>query len=263
MLQSPEAEARNPGLGQVQNIAVNVVDAVCSTVSRPIELILRPWHGTRYFSLPIVFLSTTLMIFLPVLSVVTEEVQQVLPFTHYHAPIGLFGIGSLSKLYFLLSFIHQIRLWRLMVHMEKEKVSTFEGPPLFFFQLLPRSSSLWITRIVLEPAVVLIAATILGRLFIFQSGLTHYLQISALMLAMKQLIEWSRAWEYLRILMDSLNLAPIIASLVENRATQEDLAQAHLASFPSNISPGMRRSAAEHYARFIVVDIPQKPNPER
>jgi hypothetical protein len=146
--------------------------------------------------------------------------------------------------------------------MEKEKVSTFEGSPLFFFQLLPRSSSFWITRIVLEPAVVLIAATILGRLFIFQSGLTHYLQISALMLAMKQLIEWNRAWEYLRILMDSLNLAPIIASLVENRVTQEDLAKAHLASFPSNISPEMRRSAAEHYARVIVVDIPQRPQSE-
>jgi hypothetical protein len=131
-----------------------------------------------------------------------------LPFTHYRAPIGLFGIGSMSKLYFILSFIHGIRLWRLVVQMEKEKVSTFEGPPLFFFQLLPKSSSFWFTRIVLEPFFVFIAATILGRLFIFQYGLTHYLQIAALMLAMKQLIEWNRAWEYLRILMDSLNLAP-------------------------------------------------------
>jgi len=43
---------------------------------------------------------------------------------------------------------------------------------LVFFQLLPKSSSFWFTRIVLEPAVVLIAATVLGRLFIFQSGLT-------------------------------------------------------------------------------------------
>ena len=146
MLQSPAAEARNPNLEQVQNIAVNVVDAVCSVVSRPIELILRPLHGTRYFALPIVFLSTMLMIFMPAFSAVTQEIQQMLPFTHYRVPIGLFGIGSLSKLYFLLSFIHGIRLWRLMVHMEKEKVSTFEGPPLFFFQLLPKSSSFWATR---------------------------------------------------------------------------------------------------------------------
>ena len=50
----------------------------------------------------------------------------------------------------------------------------------------------------------MIAATILGRLFIFQAGLTHYQQIAALMLAMKQLIEGHRAWEYLRALMDSV-----------------------------------------------------------
>jgi len=61
-----------------------------------------------------------LMLFLPALSVVTEEVQQMLPFTQFHKPPGLFGIGSLSKLYFLLSFIHGVRLWRLMVYMEKE-----------------------------------------------------------------------------------------------------------------------------------------------
>ena len=193
MLQSPAAEARNPGIEQAQNIGINVVYTICSAFSRPVELFLRLQFGTRYFSLTTVFLSTMLMIILPVMSVVTEEVQQILPFTHHRAPIGLFGIGSMSKLYFLLSFIHGIRLWRLMVHMEKEKISTFEGPPLFFFQLLPKSSSFWFTRIVLEPAVVLIAATVLGRLFIFQAALMHYLQIAALMLAMKQLIEWHRA----------------------------------------------------------------------
>jgi hypothetical protein len=263
MLQSPAAESRNPGIDQVQNIGVKVVHLVCSIFSILPEMILRPFYGTRYFPTPVVFLSTMLMILMPAFSAVTEDVQQILPFTHYRAPIGLFGIGSLSKLYFILSFIHGIRLWRLMVHMEKETISTFEGPPLIFFQLLPKSSEFWLTRIIFEPAAVLIVATVLGRLFIFQPGLTHFLQIAALMLAMKQLIEWHRAWEYLRGLMDSVNLAPIIASLVENRATQEDLAQAHLASFPSNISPEMRRSAAEHFARVIVVDIPQKPRPER
>jgi hypothetical protein len=247
MLGSPVS--RNTNIDGFQNTAVNVVDAVCSTVARPIELILRPTHGTRYFTVPVVFLSTMLMIFLPALSAVTEDLEHMLPFTNFHAAVGLFGIGSLSKLYFFLSFVHGIRLWRLMIYMEKEKISTFEGPPLFFFHLLPKSNSFWFTRIVLEPAAVLIAATVLGRLFIFQSGLTTYLQIGALMLSMKELIEFHRAWEYLRQVMDSGNLAPIIASMVENRATQEDLAKAHLASFPANTSPDMRRWVVGHFAR--------------
>jgi hypothetical protein len=247
MLQTQEPG--NTNLDQFENVAVNVVDAICSAVSRPIELVLRPWHGTRYFPVSVVFLSTMLMLFLPAFSAVTEGVEQMLPFTHYRAPVGLFGIGSLSKLYFVLSFIHGIRLWRRMICMDKERISTFEGPPFFFFQLLPKSSSFWFTRIVLEPAVVLTAATVLGRLFIFQSGLTTYLQVGAVMLAMKQLIAWHRAWEYLRQLMDMWNIAPIIAAMIENRATQEDLAKVHLASLPMNLSPDIRRAAFAHFVR--------------
>lgn len=263
MLNGPPNESGNTNIDQFQNVAVNVVDAICSAMSMPLVIVLRPQFGTRFFPIPIFFLSAMLMLFLPAFSAITEEVQQILPFTHFRPPIGLFGIGSLSKVYFLLSFVHGIRLWHLKIHMDKEKVSTFEGPPLFFFQLLPNSSSFWFTRIVLEPSVVLIAATILGRLFIFQVGLTRYLQIAALMLAMKELIEWNRAWEYLRQLMDAWNLAPIIGRMVENRATQEDLAKAHLASFPNNASPEMRRSAVWHFAKVMGVEIPQETRSER
>src|SRR6202034_4038128 len=94
-------------------------------------------------------------------------------------PAGLFGVGSLSKLYFLLSFVHGFRLWRRILDMSREERSTYEGPPLPFFALLPKSDSFWFSRIVLEPVFVLVTATVLGRIFIFQSGLTLYLQIAA------------------------------------------------------------------------------------
>jgi hypothetical protein len=58
-------EPGNSNLDQCENVAVNVVDAICSAASRPIEPVLRPWHGTRYFPVSVVFLSTMLMLFLP------------------------------------------------------------------------------------------------------------------------------------------------------------------------------------------------------
>jgi hypothetical protein len=136
-------------IDQLQNLAINAVEGVCGIACRPVEMILRPWHGTRYFPVPVIFLSTMLMIFLPLMSAMATGITQMLPFAGFQPPIGLFGIGSFSKLYFVLSFIHGIRLWRLMLHMEKEAHSEYEGPPLFFLQLLPGSGSFWKTRILL------------------------------------------------------------------------------------------------------------------
>jgi hypothetical protein len=50
---------------------------------------------------------------------------------------------------------------------------------------MPKAGSFWFTRIVLEPAFVLITATVMSRIFIFQSGLVTYLDVAALALAMK------------------------------------------------------------------------------
>ena len=99
MLQSPAAEARNPGIEQTQNLGINVVYTICSAFSRPVEFFLRLQFGTRYFSLTTVFFSTMLMI------ITAGDVRghgrssasaSVHPFTK--PPIGLFSIGSLSKL---------------------------------------------------------------------------------------------------------------------------------------------------------------------
>jgi hypothetical protein len=73
--------------------------------------------------------------------------------------------------------------------------------------------------------------------------------MAALMLVMKNFISWYRAWEYIRKLMDLRYAGPIIAKLVENKATEDDLASVHLASFPKNISPEMRQAAGAYIAR--------------
>ena len=146
--------------------------------------------------------------------------------------------------------------------MEKEKISTFEGPPLFFFQLLPKSSQFLGNpyMILLEPLLFLIGATVLGRLFIFQPGLTHYLQIAALMLAMKQMIEWHRAMGMSAWLMDSR----------EPRAHHRQPGRESCDAGGSCAGASCKLSPATHLAgnaplrsrsisrRSVVVDIPQE-----
>jgi hypothetical protein len=108
-----------------------------------------------------------------------------------------------------------------------------------------------VTRIILEPAFVLVTAIILERTFVVQSGLATYLEVAALMLAMQNFIAWYRVWEHLRRLMDLRFAAPIIARLVDNSATEDELSTVHLASFPNNLSPDIRQAAVSHIARVF------------
>ena len=59
---------------------------------------------------------------LPVFSAFTTSITQMIPFTHFRRPVGLFGIGSLTgSRTLLLSVIHSVRLYRRMLHMELEE----------------------------------------------------------------------------------------------------------------------------------------------
>jgi hypothetical protein len=238
----------------LQDTALNIVENVCGIFSRPVDIIIRPWHGTRYFSIVVIFLSSGMMIFLPVFATLATVAFSMVPFARIQMPMGLFDIGSLAKLYFLLSLIHGVRLYRRMINMSLETNSMFEGPPLPFFPLFPKGNNFWFTRIVLEPVFVLFTAMVLGHMYIFSSGLVLYLQLAALALAMKNFIGWYRAWEYIRNLMDMRFAGPIIAKLAENQATEEDLASVHLASFPKDLPPDFRKAAVSHIARAFSPD---------
>jgi hypothetical protein len=240
-------------IDQLENIALNLVGSICSIGSRPIDMILRPFSGSRYYSTSTVFFSTALMMALPAGAALASGIAHMIPGAQ-SAPPALFDIVSFSKLYFLLSLIHGVRTWRRMINMETEMHSEFEGPPLPFFRLLPKSESFWFTRIALEPAVVFLAATLLGRIFVLSSGLTTYLQAASFMLAMKQYIEWYKSWLFLRITIDAKVAGPIIARMLENTATPEDMAKIHLASFPDNLSPDIKQAALSHIARVISED---------
>jgi hypothetical protein len=249
MLPNDKAQTGALDLNQMHNTALNLVAAVCGIVSRPVDVILRPWHGTRAYPVPVVFLSSVMMILLPAISSAVTGIAAIIPFGHPSRPVGMFDIGSMAELYFLLSFIHSIRLYRRMIHMHLEEHSAYEGAALPFFQLIPWARSFWVTRIVLEPVFVFLLATVLQDLFIIQSGLAAYLHLAAVALAMKSFVNWYRAWEYLRDLMDAKNAGPILANLVDGKATDEDLASINLASFPKDVPPEIRAQAATSIAR--------------
>jgi hypothetical protein len=238
-------------LDQLQKVAINVVESLCGIICMPVDIILRPQYGTRYYPLPVSFFSMMLMIFLPFLSATATAVTGMIPFHHSPPVVGLFGIGAFAELYFLLLFVHGFRLWRRMIYMNKEQHSCFEGAPLPFFRLIPRSGSFWLTRIVYEPIFVIMVAWILGHTFIIQSGLATYLYLAAFALAMKNFCAWYRGWEYLRNLMDMQYAAPIIAKWSRNEASDDELAQIHLASLPKNIPSDFGRAAIDNIKRVF------------
>jgi len=240
----------------LQNNAMNIVWAACSVVAQPIEILLRPWYSSRYFPIPVTFFSVAMMMSLPLILAAFNLLGGIIPFLHVQQSLGMFDIGTLAQVYFLVSAIHAFRLWRRMIRPETELHSEFEGPALPFFRLLPKGNSWWFVRIVLEPATVLITAIVLQDLHIFQASLGFYLRFAALALFVKNWIGWYRGWQYVRNLLDQRNAGPLIGKLVDNTATEEELAPIHLASFPKNLSPEIRAAAVTQLANTYSVENP-------
>jgi hypothetical protein len=240
-------------IDQLQETALNVVYNVCSVLTMPIEMLIRPWFGSRYFSAPNLFLSAMFMTFASVFLTVATAAGQMIPFIHMRGPVGLFGMGSMAELFFLAAFVHGIRVWRRMIDMSREPNSVWEGPALPIFGWLPKGQVFFLVRIVYEPALVYMLSIVLSTLFIIQGPLALYLQVTALMLAMKQYIAWYRLWAYVRNLMDMANAAPTIAKFVTNSATDEELVRVHLASLPRNLPPDIHKAAVAHLSRAYAV----------
>jgi hypothetical protein len=216
---------------------------------QPVEILLRWQYGTRYYPVPVTFFAVSMMLLLPAMLALFSSLTSMIPFAHAAAPVGMFSLGNLAELYFLVSLAHAVRLGKRMLHPETEIHSEFEGPALPFFQVLPKGKSFWFVRIVWEPLLVLLLSIVLQDLFIIQPTLSLYLRFAALALMTKNFIAWHHAWEYLRKLLDVRNAAPAIAKLVNDEATEEDLAPIHLCSFPKNLSPEVRQAAAVQIAR--------------
>jgi hypothetical protein len=255
MMEQPPQQ--NAPLEQIQNAALNFVSAICSIVAMPVEILIRWQYGTRYFPIPVVFFSAVMMLFLPLFSAAVDSISHIGLFRGIvPPPAGMFGVGAFSSLYFFVSFLHGFRLWRRMVYMELEPHSLYEGPPLPFLLLVPGSRSFWFTRLVIEPALIFIAAGLLEHTLIIQSGLATYLRFAAIALGMKNFIGWYRAWEYLRNILDARVIGPCIRRLVEDKATDEDHSMLHLAKIPKSIPADIRQQTVSSIARARSAEMP-------
>ena len=228
--------------GQMINLFYNF----STIVVMPIEQIIRPFHGTRYFSPIHMCFSAVLMIVLPLVSGIAGAVGSMIPFAHVQASLGMIDMWGLSRIFFLSCLIHGFRKWRLMLDVSKEKISTFEGPALFFFNWLP--GGFWRQRILWEPVFVFALSIVLPNLFIITPGVAYYLVLVAIMLAMKNYVAWYTAWEETRRLLDMQNIAPIIAGIVENGGSEEDFAKVHIATLP----PESRQQYAKAFMASVV-----------
>ena len=236
-------------LNRLQDVAMNVVYNVCGIICMPVEMALRPFYGSRYFPPMMMMFSIFMMLALPLLESLMEGFGSMIPFVPHAAPVGLFGIGTLTKWFFIGLFVHGFRTWRRMIHMDREENSLFEGPPLFIFNLLP--GTFWRVRILYEPLFLLALSIVLPNFYILQPSAAHYLTFAAFALAMKQYVAWFMQWQFLRGLIDMRNAGPIVAKFVDNTATEDDLATIHLASLPRDIPEEVRRDTAEHIARAM------------
>ena len=243
---TPAQQAQPPmDLSRLQDVAAAMVYNICSIFTMPVEMALRPHYGSRYFPPIVMLFSIGLMMLLPIFA----AAGSMIPFLPSPPPMGLFGLGTFSELFFAGLAAHNFRIWLRMIHPEREKDSQYEGPPLFIFNILP--GTFWMVRILYEPAFLFALGFILPGFFILQPPAAHFLMFSGLMLAMKQYCAWYMQWQFLRTAMDIKNRAPILAGFVDNTATEEDLATIHLASLPKDLPDDVRRDTASHIARAM------------
>jgi hypothetical protein len=240
-------------MDNLQDNAINIVFNLCAIVAMPVELALRPFHGTRYFPPLVMFFSTVMMILIPTIFSFAGAVAGMVPFVQVQASLGLIGMWGLSKLFFLGLLISGVRKWRLMLHMEREENSMYAGPPLFFFTWLPKAS-FWRIRIIYEPLFLIVLSSVLPNFFLLTPGAGNFLLISAIFLAMKNYTHWYMEWQFIRELMDMKFLGPKIARLADNAADDEDLGSMHMASFPKDLPPDIRQAAVAHIARIFSAD---------
>ncbi len=235
----------NTTIQHMYQMGMRIAQNVCSIVTTPIEYALRPFFGTRYFD-PIQMLFTwLLMMLLPLLGTTARALRFG---AGAHASTGLIGLATLSILFFVSQAIHGPRIWRRMIHMEREQHSEYEGDALPFFALLPFGGSFWLVRILWEPALVAVLGIALRVIRVIDRPAMVYLLVAAVLLSFKNFLSWYQCWLHLRILMDAKFAGPLVAKAATGKATEKELAQVHMAGFPKSVPVDIRTAAIAEMA---------------
>ncbi|MEQ1883693.1 MAG: hypothetical protein ABL967_01435 [Bryobacteraceae bacterium] len=191
---------------------------VCSLLTFPFEMLLRPWFGSRYFHIILMALS------LPCWQAICLA-------------SGIFGGRAYGAFALVIAIwcgcvYNGFRIWRLMLHPQQEKDSEREGDPI-----VELSSSWAIQRIVYEPLGILIAAILFKLIGIFNLILALCVAASAAALCLKNIITWYEAWTYLRDMLDQQGRIPIIQAISAGQPVPKSIGRFTLSSIPVGTSP--------------------------
>jgi hypothetical protein len=224
-----------------------------STATMPLEMILRPFYGSQYFPPAVHLFSALMMLILPMLAATFTSMPMLFIAARMQppAPQTLFTLASFSKLFFVLLIAHGLRTSWLKWDLSREEHSEFEGPALLPIRLLPWGNSFWKCRILIEPSVTIALAIFMRRIMVFDAWLSNFLIFASMCLVLKQYMAWHQAWVFLRRTLDAKYAGPIIATLLDDKASSKDLEKIHLVSFPKNTPPDLRRAAVEHLVRVV------------
>lgn len=225
---------------QMCESGMRIAEGICGIVTAPIDTALRPHHSTRFLNPFQLLLACCMMLLLPL----AGRASSYLPMDD----AGLFGLGTLSLLFFAGQVIHGPRLLRRMLRMELEDHSEFEGEALPFFRLLPFGSRFWIVRIFWEPIFVAVGAVQLKFLGLLDLPATLFLIVSAAMLAFKNYLGWYQSWLQLRLLMDARHIGPLLARAAAGKAPEDELAKVHMAGFQGSVPAEVRTAAIAQMA---------------
>ena len=237
-------------INNLEDAAQNILLFIASIVSKTADTAVRPLFGTRYYSPAVETFAFLLLIVVASVHSMAVEMTHMIPFVGGPPPAaGMLDLWWLVRISLIVQIIQRIRLFRRMINVSRERFSWYEGPPLPLLQFIPGCSSFWRTRSLMEPALVFVVASVLQHLFIFQSSLATFLQVSAVALFVKQSLHWYMSWQVMRDAIDAANAAPLMSAFIEGRATDEEMAPIHLASFPKDTTPEIRRVAAIKVAR--------------
>ena len=223
-------------INQLPRHGMNLVYNVCSIVCCPVEMALRPQYGSRYFPPIILMFSAAMMIRYPSSRRSPTPSRSMLPFMRFRGMPACSASPHSAGCFFLGAFAHGLRIWRRMIHMDREEHSLYEGPPLPIFRLFP--GTFWMVRILYEPAFVFALALVLPNFFVLQSSAAHYLCRR----------RHARDEEYAPGTCSGSSCAASWTCAIPGRSspsswitgTEDELATVHLASLPKNIPDDVR-----------------------
>ena len=186
----------------------------CNGFCLPLEMVLRPRYGTRYFLLTSYAWSWGILQGWVILSWLIRAFRALAP--GIPAETRPVDMGTLLILFYVLFIYHVIRLRRLVVNMNLEKDSEMENPGWKLLRYLPRGKLWTRQRMVYEPIICIAFAVGMYRSEILALPAAAFIMIGGVCLSLKATMIYWQGWEFVRIGRDAMARTEIMRSFGKN-----------------------------------------------